>query len=301
MYKDRRFVPFILMGLAFSVGLILWITLISRYGSGTRAVYAPLWSLKAILEGDRNAYFETAANSLMFIPFGFFLAASGIMKKKHLMLTGIVVPICIEAVQWVCRLGSAELDDVISNAIGMYLGTSLFFIIRCNQGWRVKVKKALPSVCIVIIFIFLFIVCHSKMTNFARMNDREDGAENLLILNGQSGYVSGTGVYVGYLDNGQIAISGSSGIRAWKLIGECTLAPGKYTFTGMTGVKEGVFGIQLEYYDKEADNYTRLTPDIGPVGETSFELKEKTKVRAYIGIYPDAAGGCLARPAIYRD
>lgn len=301
MYKDKQKGPFIIAGLAFSIGIILWVTVFSRVGSSVRKIYPPLWSLQAILEGDRDAFFETVLNTLLFIPFGFFLAVSGFVDKKRLMLTAVIVPVCIEALQWLFRLGATEFDDILTNVIGMYLGAALFFLFSRGLSRGDRLKQGFPVACILISFCLLFSVCQSKMIRFARLNDREDGNRNLLVLNGQSGYASGTDVYVGYQDNGRISISGSSENRSWKLIGEFRLDPGTYTFSGLSGVSENTFAIELEYYNRENDKFERLTPDLGPIKEAVFELQEKTLIRAYVGVYPGAEGGCFARPAIYRE
>ena len=59
--------------------------------------------------------------------------------------------------------------------------------------------------------------------------------------------------------------------------------------------------IQLEYYDREKENYLRLTEDVGPVAEDQFILTETTKVRAYVGVYPGCNCDVIARPALYQE
>ena len=61
------------------------------------------------------------------------------------------------------------------------------------------------------------------MVRLAAIYDREDGAKNLLMLNGKNGYAWNTDVYVEYLNDGSIRIAGTSDKRFWWPIGEVTL------------------------------------------------------------------------------
>lgn len=266
-----------------------------------RKIYSPLWSFQAILEGDRGAFIETVENSLLFVPFGFFLSASRILERRWIIFGGIITSICIEILQWILCLGTTELDDILTNSIGMYIGVSLFYFICGKETYTARVKKFIPTTSILLIFCLLFCINRNKMIQFAHLNDRKDGTENLLVLNGQSGYVSGTNIYIGYLENGKIAISGSSDIRTWKPIGKITLDPGSYSFSGFSGTDEKTIGIELEYLDTETDKYQSLTPDLGPIEKFYFELKEKKTVQAYVGIYPGANGDYFASPVIYKE
>lgn len=96
-------------------------------------------------------------------------------------------------------------------------------------------------------------------------------------------------------------IEGSAENRAWIQIGRLTLEAGMYSFSGLSGVDEKTIAIELESYDSDQGKYIRLTPDVGPVEKTEFELAVPTKVRALIELYKGAEGEFTARPVIYRE
>ncbi|WP_391122531.1 VanZ family protein [Psychrobacillus sp. L3] len=66
-------------------------------------------------------------NILLFVPFGFFLALKKSSYQKNLklfvILTGFLFSVLIEVVQFSIPMGrSADIDDVILNTIGTFLG-----------------------------------------------------------------------------------------------------------------------------------------------------------------------------------
>jgi glycopeptide antibiotics resistance protein len=68
-----------------------------------------------------------ALNILLFVPFGFFLTLKKSSYKKKLkrfvILTGFLFSLFIELVQFAIPMGrSADVDDVILNTIGTFLG-----------------------------------------------------------------------------------------------------------------------------------------------------------------------------------
>lgn len=89
-------------------------------------------------------------------------------------------------------------------------------------------------------------VRHQKMVRYATLYDREDGAKNLLVLNGKNGYAWNTDVYVKHLNDGSIQIKGTSDKRSWWPIGEISLEPGVYSFSGLSGVEKNTVGLELE-------------------------------------------------------
>ena len=89
-----------MIGLAFSVVLILWITLFSRLGSESRHFYPPFWSYRAILNGSGEALLEVAENVVLFIPVG---VAAWLIMHLNLWKTavlGMAFSLLIECCQW---------------------------------------------------------------------------------------------------------------------------------------------------------------------------------------------------------
>ena len=70
-----------------------------------------------------------AANILMFIPFGFLYPS--LMKKEHrkgwrVILVGCLLSAFIEIFQYVTAIGQCDVDDVILNVIGVYIGYGIY-------------------------------------------------------------------------------------------------------------------------------------------------------------------------------
>ncbi len=104
--------------------LILSVTVLSRDSVDTRVMeLRPLWSYsKAIMNSDLRQ--QIVANIIMFIPFGYILS----LISKRIALFGFIIPIFIEMLQWFFHKGLCEIDDVISNCIGLLLGFGLLTI-----------------------------------------------------------------------------------------------------------------------------------------------------------------------------
>lgn len=74
---------------------------------------------------------EFFLNTVMLIPFGF-LVPIIIPKSKpvFVVLLGLVMSVVIELIQGMCRIGYVEIDDVISNTLGVLIGVMLYRLIR---------------------------------------------------------------------------------------------------------------------------------------------------------------------------
>ena len=138
-------------------------------------------------------------------------------------------------------------------------------------------------------------VRHQKMVRLAALYDREDGARNLLVLNGKSGNAWNTDVHVKFLSDGSLYIKGTSDKRSWWKIGEITLEPGMYSFSGLSGVEKNTVGLELE------TNNRRFAPDVGPVDEVKFTLEETTRLMVYVSVYDGCDCDVIATPMIYKE
>lgn len=300
---------FALVILAVSIALILWITLFSRIGSEARNAYPPLWSYRAIASGSLRILFEVIGNVLLFIPIGIVAVLILHFSIWQTVALGLSISLLIECSQWFFWLGSFEIDDLIHNTLGAALGVIL--VKRTGLAEKIQFSEKHKGKQLVVILTTVIILLslpfpfqglnYLTMKNYAALNDRADGAKNLLVLNGEPGYVGTTNVYVAYNDDGSLSIKGSSDSRAWKRIGQLTLKPGRYSFSGLSGTEEKTIAIELEYYNKEREEFIRLTPDVGPIEAAAFNLEEDTRIRAYVGVYPGAEGNYSARPVIYRE
>lgn len=280
---------------------MLWITLLSRIGNDVVRIraYPAFWSLAEIANGNRRAIYETAENVILFLPFGFFCRRLFGLKRRFILLCGLMLSLAIECGQLLTGLGSFEVDDLCTNTFGSFIGA----LVPAGSGkpgrWLLPAAVAfLLALCVPFGFNKLLSL---RMEKLAGNLDRADGAKNLLVLNGRSGFAGDSDVFVSFLPDGCIRISGSSDKRAWLLIGELTLSPGTYTFSGLSGTEDKTFAIELEYYNEEAKKFIRLTPDVGPIDETGFTLNNQTNIRAYVGVYSGASGTHTACPVIYKE
>ena len=276
------------------IAAVLWITLFSRIGDGYRGFLLPFHSYAEILKGEWRPLLENIGNIALFIPLGVALKCSGVRDVKK---AGILASLTIEVLQFTFALGTFECDDLIHNTLGAVIGAwcvgKIGGKIRLGSHMR-KVILLSMVLCSMVPFGYQE-VRHQKMVRLAAIYDREDGAKNLLVLNGKNGYAWNTDVYVKHLDDGRIRISGQSDKRSWWPIGEISLEPGMYSFSGLSGVEKDTVGLELE-----TDNH-RFAPDVGPVDEVKFSLEETTKLMVYVSVYDGCDCDVVATPVIYKE
>ena len=287
--KKKDYIFCILFGAY--IAAVLWITLFSRIGDGYRGFLLPFHSYVEILKGNRQFLLENIGNVVLFIPLGVALKWSGVKDVKK---AGILSSLTIEVLQFTFALGTFECDDLIHNTLGAVIGTWCVGKIggEIKMSWRVVLLSMV--LCSMVPFSYRE-VRHQKMVRLAAIYDREDGSENLLVLNGKNGYAWDTDVYVKYLNYGSIQIKGTSDKRSWCPIGKVTLEPGVYSFSGLSGVDKDTVGLTLE------TNNQRFAPDVGPVGEVRFALEETTKLMVYVSVYDGCDCDVVATPVIYKE
>lgn len=103
--KIARFVLGILYAL-----VILRVTLIGRSVHSEHLFYGLFWELRGRMWKD------IALNIILFIPLGF------IIGGWRGIAVGFFLSCGIESVQYFTRLGYCELDDVLNNTIGAFMG-----------------------------------------------------------------------------------------------------------------------------------------------------------------------------------
>lgn len=290
--KKKEYIFCILFGAY--IAAVLWITLFSRLGTEKRSFLLPFYSYKRIVAGEWRPLLENVGNVVLFIPLGVALGAVG---KWDVKKAGFLVSLTIEILQLTFALGTFECDDLIHNTLGAVIGAWS----AGKIGGEIKLNGEMRRVILLSMVLCSMIpfgykeVRHQKMVRIAAYHDREDGAKNLLIMNGKDGFAWDTDVYVKHLDNGSIHIKGASDKRSWWKIGEITLKPGMYSFSGLSGVEMSTVGLELE-----TDNH-RFAPDVGPVDEVKFTLEEKTKLIVYVTVYEGCECDVIATPVIYKE
>ena len=296
--KKKDYIFCILFGAY--IAAVLWITLFSRIGDGYRRFLLPFHSYKLILAGEWRSLLENIGNVILFIPLGVALKWSGVKDVKK---AGLLASLFIEVLQFTFALGTFECDDLIHNTLGAVIGAWCVGKI----GGEIRLGSRMRKVILLSMVLYSMVpfgykeVRHQKMVRLAAIYDREDGIKNLLVLNGKNGYAWNTDVYVEYLNDGSINISGVADIQSWWPIADITLESGHYFASGLEDTTGGLLGIELAYYNKNSKKYEVLCPDIGVNPSVEFELCETTLIRAYVRVYPGFHAECTATPVIYKE
>lgn len=117
-------------GLTKTVNILIAGELSSRYHSFNIIPFQSIWEFTKLMF---SGYFSRGFNNIIgnifvFAPFGYFmpLLYKNCRKLKTVALAGFFVSLFFEICQYVLHLGSADIDDIILNVLGVTLGF-LFF------------------------------------------------------------------------------------------------------------------------------------------------------------------------------
>ena len=123
--------------LAAYIYIVIGITILSRSESGTR------WASFKLFRTFRNTFSarkQIYENVLMFVPYAVLLygLAKPFRRWWVALLMGAGSSFFIEVTQWVTRTGYFEVDDILTNTIGMMLGYLMCRIIEKVYKWIKK-------------------------------------------------------------------------------------------------------------------------------------------------------------------
>jgi glycopeptide antibiotics resistance protein len=119
--------------------VVAWVTLRSLPGAASSPDLVPFLDTWRQLRdyGDRATLWEVAGNFVLFVPFGFFLAAA---TRRHALAIGglaAVVSGVIELSQWAVVAGrNPSVDDVIYNTTGATTGAVVCALLRGAAAFR---------------------------------------------------------------------------------------------------------------------------------------------------------------------
>lgn len=126
-------------GMYFFLVLLFTVVLRTPY-KGVHLKLIPLWRL---MKTDRYDFYyvikEILINISLLLPLGFFFHA-GFPKAKtgKIIVIGFTLSLIIEILQFISQRGAFEMDDLIFNTIGLYLGFILGRLVlyqkKCVQG-----------------------------------------------------------------------------------------------------------------------------------------------------------------------
>lgn len=111
---------------------IFYITLFIRESGSQRYELELLWSYRQFFTSPALGL-EVLNNIWLFVPLGALL--SSLNNKQRMLLVAIGLSIFIESIQYFFGLGLCELDDVIGNSLGAWLGWCCFY-----EGIKLKYK-----------------------------------------------------------------------------------------------------------------------------------------------------------------
>ena len=122
--------------------VVAWVTLRSLPGlDGSADLFPFLDTWRQMRDyGDRSALREVAGNFALFVPFGFFLAASAGRTTRMWRVVAVAgaASLFIEVSQWLFVDGrNPSIDDVIYNTAGAATGAAVFTLVLGAAGyWR---------------------------------------------------------------------------------------------------------------------------------------------------------------------
>ncbi len=65
-------------------------------------------------------------NIVLFLPFGFLLRGLGSVRTRHAVLMGLALSLMIECTQGLMRIGWFEVDDLMFNTLGTWVGVRVY-------------------------------------------------------------------------------------------------------------------------------------------------------------------------------
>ncbi len=128
--------------------LMIYTALIDRTVTEGEANYCliPFYSYYQYFNGNKDIMQQSIMNIAFFYPFGFLLSCLDIelIKKRKwlIVIFAMLFSLCVEIMQYIFRLGYAEIDDVIHNTLGAFIGVAMSVIFdKLFDFAKSKMKK----------------------------------------------------------------------------------------------------------------------------------------------------------------
>ena len=113
-----------------SLLLIVYLTLLNREGGSREFSLLPLHSF-VLARQQPELYRSMLMNVFLFVPLGLFLPF--VFRSKNILksvITAFLVSAFVEIMQYIFGLGLAEVDDLLTNTLGAFIGSMSFLIYR---------------------------------------------------------------------------------------------------------------------------------------------------------------------------
>ncbi len=165
MKKNRRALQDFLLYSVFFIYLFILILVLFRGTRENRMIkLIPFSTISNFLSKDRIRHVFTVTNLLgnivLFIPLGmYFMLFSKDKKTKKSVLWICLISTTVELIQYAFKLGVGDIDDVILNTLGGYLGIVIYQILLSRLKEENKVKQFITyfaPIGIVMSFIVLY-------------------------------------------------------------------------------------------------------------------------------------------------
>ena len=122
------------IGAALALALILYQT-VFRGSTERRLILQPFAILLKAIRDNSEYYRSIALNAILFTPLGF--TSSTLLSQRfaagrsvlYSVLIGLLLSAAVETAQYVFALGIAETDDLIMNAVGVFVGAAHIWIV----------------------------------------------------------------------------------------------------------------------------------------------------------------------------
>jgi len=128
----------------------------------------PFYSITEFLSGSSEmvkgfAFGNVVGNIVLFIPLGIFLPLFKNDKRAIIHLLFIfIVSLFVESIQGLFGIGAADVDDIILNCLGGWIGILVYkfllFILRDEKKVRTVITILSAIVGLPVIFYFLFMI-----------------------------------------------------------------------------------------------------------------------------------------------
>ncbi|MFB9327096.1 VanZ family protein [Paenibacillus aurantiacus] len=128
----------------------------------------PFYSISEFISGGSAnlkdfAFANVAGNILIFIPVGGYLALFKNKKNAAFnLLTIVIVSLLVEIIQGLLGIGTADIDDVILNSLGGWIGIMgyklLRFVLRDEMKAHVVITILSAVVVLPAIYYYLFMI-----------------------------------------------------------------------------------------------------------------------------------------------
>ena len=129
-----------------SAAIVIYTTLLSRTSGSYKVILTPFAALTAARQ-QPELYREMLMNVFLFFPLGMTLS-NALPRKWHrwgrialTTLVGCILSMGIEYAQYRYALGMAEVDDVICNTLGTFIGSTSLLIAHAIEKSRERVRR----------------------------------------------------------------------------------------------------------------------------------------------------------------